>query len=355
MNSENNMNSENKNGLVGLRNRGNTCYLNTSIQCLSNVEPLTEYFLMNNHLRDLNNRFFELDKKKANEIILTNEYSKLIKAIWSSKWTPHGSSLEPKSFHEFIQHCDNRFEGNDQHDSQEVLSLILDNLHEGLKYDVDISYSGIAENNIDTLTIQSIHNLKKDLNDKYSIIVELFFGQFINKIIDQQDKHLISNKFEMFSMLTVPICGNTLYTSLDKYFDDEILETKHLDEKTNIYVDAYKQIRMTVVPKFLILVLKRYKNIYGHYVKSNLLIEFPIQNLDMSKYCEGYESSKCELKLLAIGCHQGNLMSGHYFSVCRHKNRKWYSYNDDNVNEFDIENHKNMLFRDGYILIYEKI
>lgn len=348
------MDNENKNGLVGLRNRGNTCYLNTSIQCLSNIQPLTEYFLMNNHLRDLNNRFVELNEKKANEIIVTNEYSKLIKALWSSKWTPQGSSLEPKSFHELIQKCDNRFAGFDQHDSQEVLSLILDNLHEGLKYDVDITYSGKVENNLDKITIDSIQNLKKDLNDKYSIIVELFFGQFINKIMDQKDNRLLSNKFEMFSMLTVPIVGNTLYNSLDKYFDNELLETKYLDEKKNVYIDAYKQIRITTVPNFIIIILKRYKNINGHYIKSTNAIEFPINDLDISKYCEGYDSCNCTLKLLAVGCHRGNLMAGHYFSICRHKNGGWYTYNDDIVSEFDISLHQNMLFKDGYILIYAK-
>jgi len=155
-------------------------------------------------------------------------------------------------------------------------------------------------------------------------------------------------------MLTVPIFGNNLYNSLDKYFNNELLETKHFDEKKNISFDVYKQIRITLVPKFIIIILKRYKNINGHYVKSMNAIEFPINDLDISKYCEGYDSQNCKLKLLAVGCHRGNLMAGHYFSICRHKNGRWYTYNDDTVSEFDISLHQNMLFKDGYILIYEK-
>lgn len=341
-------------GIFGLKNRGNTCYLNTSIQCLSNITPLTEYFLNNNHVTDLNNRYFELKGKSVKEIILTKEYSKLIKALWNTT-TP----IEPKTFHELIQKYDDRFSGYEQQDAQESLSLILDYLHEGLKYDVEINYSGLVENSLDEIVVESIKNWKNHLQNKYSVIADLFFGQFVNKIMSLENHNndeLISKTFEMFSILTIPIYGKTLYDSMSKYFEKEILESKYLDEKNNKYINAYRQIKLMIVPKFLIIVLKRYRTSNnGGLIKSQSMVSFPFDDLDLSAYCEGYDNINCELKLISIGCHRGGLNGGHYFSICKHSNEKWYKYDDDDVKEFNIKDNRNSLFKDGYILIYQKI
>jgi len=334
-------------GIYGLKNRGNTCYLNTSIQCLSNIQPLTEYFLNNNHLTDLNNRYCELKGKNMNEIILTKEYSKLIKVLWNTN-----SSIEPKTFHELIQKYDERFRGYEQQDAQESLSLMLDYLHEGLKYDVEINYNGVIENQYDKITVESIKNWSKDLQNKYSIVSELFFGQYVNKVISLENNKVVSKKFEMFNILSIPIYGKTLYDSMSKYFEKEILESKYLDEKTNTYINAYRQIKLMIVPKFLIIVLKRYNN---SLIKSNSILTFPFDDLDLTNYSEGYDNIDCDLKLVCICCHKGGLNGGHYFAVCKNINNKWYKYDDEDVYEYDIDKNKNELFKDGYILIYQKI
>ena len=345
------------NNIVGLKNRGNTCYLNTAIQCLYNLPELTEYFISNEYLNDLKNRYIELKSKTTTypEIILSKEYGKLITVMNSTE----SESVEPKSMHLAIQTHDSSFMGFGQHDAQEALSLILDKLHEGLKYDIEISHTGMSENELDDIMIESIEQWKLNVNNKYSIVAHLFFGQFINKMISLEDINkgaLVSKTFEMFNVLNIPIYGKTIYDSLSKYFEKEILETKFKDDNKN-EMTVYKEIKLMKIPKYLIIVLKRYiTDSSGYSVKSNNSISFPIDNLDLSPYSEGYESIDSTLKLISIGCHYGSLNGGHYYAICRNSiDNTWYRLDDDNVSEFPIDTHTFELFKNGYILIYEKI
>jgi ubiquitin carboxyl-terminal hydrolase 4/11/15 len=69
--------SESKLGLVGLANLGNTCYMNTAIQCISTCWELTNYFLRDYYIDHIN---------KVNPIgtkgILVNKYANLVKTLW---------------------------------------------------------------------------------------------------------------------------------------------------------------------------------------------------------------------------------------------------------------------------------
>lgn len=110
-------------GAVGLQNLGNTCFMNSMIQCLSNSPVLSKYFIDDNYRRDLNrNNPLGMGGKVA------EAYANLLVSMWSGKYT----TMYPSELKSIIGQYAPQFAGYAQHDSQEFMSFLLDGLHEDL-------------------------------------------------------------------------------------------------------------------------------------------------------------------------------------------------------------------------------
>uniref|UniRef100_A0A673IX48 Ubiquitin carboxyl-terminal hydrolase n=1 Tax=Sinocyclocheilus rhinocerous TaxID=307959 RepID=A0A673IX48_9TELE len=106
-------------GLTGLKNIGNTCYMNAALQALSNCPPLTQFFLDCGGL-------VKTDKKPA----LCKSYQKLITDLWHKN---RNSYVVPTNLFQGIKAVNPMFRGYSQQDSQEFLRCLMDQLHEELK------------------------------------------------------------------------------------------------------------------------------------------------------------------------------------------------------------------------------
>ena len=111
-------------GLQGLTNLGNTCFMNSSLQCLSNSEALTRFFLTETWKGDLNR-----DNPLGMQGNLAEEFSKVLEDLWAE---PRSYSVCPRDFKRTIGRFAPQFTGYSQHDSQELLAFLLDGLHEDL-------------------------------------------------------------------------------------------------------------------------------------------------------------------------------------------------------------------------------
>lgn len=106
-------------GLTGMKNIGNSCYMNAALQALSNCPPLTQFFIDCSGL-------VRTDKKPA----LCKSYQKLISELWHKKRL---SYVVPTSLSHGIKLVNPMFRGYAQQDTQEFLRCLMDQLHEELK------------------------------------------------------------------------------------------------------------------------------------------------------------------------------------------------------------------------------
>jgi hypothetical protein len=110
-------------GVSGLRNLGNTCFMNSTIQCLSATIPLARYFLGGTYRKHI-----ATNNPLSSKGRVATSYARLIQSMWSRD----ESVVVPSEFKSVVGDLHPSFAGNEQQDSQEFLSFLLDQLHEDL-------------------------------------------------------------------------------------------------------------------------------------------------------------------------------------------------------------------------------
>jgi len=110
-------------GIVGLSNLGNTCFMNSSLQCLIGIPPIANYILSEKYMTDLNR-----DNPLGMQGKVAEAFATLVKLVWGNT----AKSVEPRGFKQTIGQFAPQFSGYQQHDSQELLNFLLDGLHEDL-------------------------------------------------------------------------------------------------------------------------------------------------------------------------------------------------------------------------------
>ena len=98
--------------------------------------------------------------------------------------------------------------------------------------------------------------------------------------------------------------------------------------------------------------IKRF-NYINRSVKDNRLVKFPLENLDLTKYCKGYNKESYVYNLYGVCNHVGSSDGGHYTAHIKNENGIWYNFNDTFIQK--ISNIENTIVSDeAYCLFYEK-
>ncbi|ESO97937.1 hypothetical protein LOTGIDRAFT_153048 [Lottia gigantea] len=214
-------------GATGLNNLGNTCFMNAAVQCVSNTWPLTQYFNTALHLFELN-RNNPIGMKGH----IAQRYGDLVKDIWSGT----SRTIAPLKLRWTIGKYAPRFNGFQQHDSQELLSFLLDGLHEDLNRVHNKPYVELKDSDGRPDAVVAREAWENHVLRNQSIIVDLFHGQLKSQVRCQECSH-ISVRFDPFTTLSLPLpMDSCIHCEIIVYTIDGAVPVKYglrlnMDEK----------------------------------------------------------------------------------------------------------------------------
>ncbi|CAF1364352.1 unnamed protein product [Rotaria sordida] len=166
---------------LGLDNLGNTCFMNSVLQCLVHIESLTDFFMK--VLTQSYSTDSHVNKSNPFDTYgeVTRAYADL---LWNlqkpdrNSYSYYDYSFRPTRMKETIGRLEPRFATSDQQDAQEFMTLLLDTIHQEIK--------------------------QKNNHVRDTIITELFFSPLQSSITCSQCQH-ISTTTNPNSILSLPL------------------------------------------------------------------------------------------------------------------------------------------------------
>ncbi|XP_056157698.1 ubiquitin carboxyl-terminal hydrolase 21 [Lampris incognitus] len=335
-------------GRVGLRNVGNTCFLNAIIQCLSHTRGLRDYCLL---------RFYRTEKNSKEEAKLMEAFSQVLAGLWDVNGGD--GVVNPRQFYSIFKEAVPHFSGYSQQDAQEFLRFLLDRLHTEINRRPHVRRTGkepeqkyakfrIAE--------EAAAMWKEHLERDDSKIVDLFSGQLRSSLHCSVCSHY-STTFDVFCDLSLPIPKRssarelTLRECLDLFSQEEKLgeENAPMCERCNRRTESTKRLTIQRFPRVIVIHLNRFTMSRWSISKSTVHVSFPLINLDLGPYGPA-DCGPVLYDLYAICNHAGTVNMGHYTACCLEENG-WCFYNDSSVTPVS-ENQ--LQSNQAYVLFYQR-
>eukprot|EP00047_Mylnosiga_fluctuans_P003175 m.227822 g.227822 ORF g.227822 m.227822 type:complete len:521 (-) comp11649_c0_seq1:844-2406(-) len=315
--------------MIGLSNLGNTCFMNSVLQCLACTPDLVDYILSGKYREDSRNRsaLVEAFAETVRELC-----TKTIGAV-----VPHRLKAE-------IGRRAPQFVGYSQQDAQELLRFLLDGLHE------DLNRATTKPSEIgqlpDDLTPDEVSRRSQENYRRYasSVVTDLFVGHTRSTLTCLTCRH-VSVSVEPMWDLSLPIPARatgfapdsvnlsdclSAFTSVETLDGDEMAWCSRCRQPRA----CTKQLLVERLPRVLVLHLKRFSYTTRTRSKINTEVFFPLEELDMTPYLHRRGPSPAVYDLFAVSNHMGGLGGGHYTAYGRFPGqRQWHLFNDSNVTE----------------------
>lgn len=348
--------------ITGLQNLGNTCFMNSVLQCLAYAPTLTSYFCSDSYYNHIN-----FNSQYGSKGELAVEFGALVEKLNAHRHR----YIEPKSFRDSVtKHIG--FAGNEQQDSHEFMMMLFDKLHHDLNIHAKDKFkqNGVVNpqhangNNNDDSNINipratlAYQFWRKHLDMNKSVISDLFEGIFMSTLTCTYCKGQ-SNTFEVFNCLSLPIPSESrchIRDCLNHFSNPERIEAAWECPRCKTKREADKKIVICKLPKILIIHLKRFSLDGRWRQKLQTTVDFPLNDLMVDctnvlpQSAYGSVPSKSSYNLYAVVNHYGHLDGGHYTAFCKLGNQRWYTFDDSNVTEMKDSD---VCGQSGYLLFYQ--
>ena len=369
--------------------------MNSTLQCLSQTEDLTNYFLKRSKERRIINN--NLAKENKNSLQLSPIYLKLIQKLWDKKG---GKSFSPNEFMNTIEKMNPLFKKGQAGDSKDFIIYILEQMHKELKAKINKDYSvNQPLNQYDRNN--ALQYFMNDFSNECSIITDAFFGftettneclncknyynnQYLNNpicynfgifnclIFPLEEVKNYKNKNLMQSFFNLNNNMNYMNNMNNMNFMNNISQNNSVtlddcflyNQKTDLFTgenrnycnickqlyDSYYTSKIYSCPNNLILILNRGKN--NMY---NIKIYFE-ETIDITQYVVINDGNKWIYNLYGVITHIGESgPNAHFVASCKSPvDNKWYRYNDAIVNPINNVQNEVINFGTPYILFYKK-
>ena len=276
-------------GSVGLQNLGNSCFMNSIIQCVNHIEPLTKFFLTGEFSKQINR-----NNPLGSGGMVSTAYAQLLSDIWGGDYSVLAPRLLKRAVASFSPQFNNVF----QHDSHEFCSVMLDAIHEDCNRVESKPYVEETEGFGMEDGKAAIESWRKHLLRHDSVIVDHCQGLHRSHLTCPHCARE-SIKFDVFSSISLPLAASKggaaipLDDCLEKFTEGEQLDDNNAwyCDTCQKHVCALKMLALWSVPDILVLHLKRFTYEHrGNGVVRNKVedrVIFPIDSLDLGPYILG--------------------------------------------------------------------
>ena len=194
---------------IGLKNVGATCYMNATLQCLSQIYLLKEYFINNQNNQHIYNTIMKCKNKK--ELCLTESFKILIDNLWPQCYNNNHQKnsnnyyYAPYDFKDRISKMNPLFEGAQANDAKDLVNFIIMTLHEELNIYQKNNNNAIINPNLQSNQEYIFNNFMNTFfKENKSIISDIFYGIHHTTTLCKKC-NILKHNFEAYFFLTFPL------------------------------------------------------------------------------------------------------------------------------------------------------